>query len=205
MVFCCPSQWGTPLALLSETDVPGDPTWGSLLRPYRFMPKPLAARSQPRNWVSETHHTTRTGRTWVTCCLSHCVEITLQVSISRDTRLAKKFIRQVPYDVDPNELFGQPNINKLLKNSSNLPFPQFSLSSDFSPGCSKIASPLFTSATMHQHIREPQRSSGRCPSLQVSGLVSRNSDAHSPEELPSFLRVLQHQRAAREPATLSLP
>lgn len=38
-------------------------TWGahlgfSPLRPYRFMPKPLAARNQPRNWVSETHHTT---------------------------------------------------------------------------------------------------------------------------------------------------
>lgn len=57
-------------------------TWGahlgfSPLRPYRFITKPLAARNQPRNWVSETHHTTRTGRTWITCSLSHCVEITL--------------------------------------------------------------------------------------------------------------------------------
>ena len=41
-------------------------TWGphlgfSPLRRYRFMPKPLAARSQPRNRLS----------------LSHCIEITL--------------------------------------------------------------------------------------------------------------------------------
>ena len=34
----------------------------SRLGPYRFMPESLTARSQPRNWVSDTHHATRTGK-----------------------------------------------------------------------------------------------------------------------------------------------